>query len=188
MVAVALLGMVATVVWAQGIPVPSTVQVETPDGGLAVTLGTQRVAVEATGPGGGNVAVSGTVGLTSQSIADLTVPQCGQIFPLEKLPIDGGVNAIPPLFPDGGSSGDPSRSSITVVNTDTVASHKFTCDLQALDGGYPSCDTASGTGEILTPGDRMTWSVGASRGIYCRACISTPGGVVSMGWREENCR
>lgn len=171
---------------AQGVPVPSTVEVSTPDGGLPVTLGAQRVAVEATGPGGSSVAVIGTVGLTSQSIADLTAPVCGQIFPLEKMSVDGGAHIIPPLLADGGSSGDPSRSSITVVNTDTAASHKIACDLVALDGGLPACDTASGTGELLGPGDRMTFGVGSGRPIYCRGCAAT--GAVTMGWREENCR
>lgn len=135
-----------------------------------------------------NAAVSGTVGLDSQSIADLTAPQCGQIFPLEKIHLDGGVAApIPPFLPDGGFGGDLNRSAITIVNTDNAVGRTMYCDLQALDGGFPSCSTSSGYGELLMSRDRFTWSVGQSRVIYCIACGG--GGVgVDLGWREENCR
>lgn len=144
------------------------------DGGLGVV-------------GNVNAAVTGTVGLDSQSIADLTAPQCGEIFPLEKihLDVDGGPHPIPPLLPDGGFGGDPNRSSITIVNTDTKIVRTTACDLLALDGGLPSCNTGSGYGEILENKDRFTWNVGQSRVIYCLPCNDAG---VDMGYREENCR
>jgi hypothetical protein len=135
----------------------------------------------------GTVTVNGTVALGAQTLADLTAPQCGQIFPLEKihLDVDGGPHPIPPFLDDGGFGGDPNRSAVTIVNTDTVTARTMACDLQALDGGLPSCDTASGYGELLQNSGRFTWSVGQSRVIYCLPC--NPSGV-DLGFREENCR
>ena len=135
----------------------------------------------------GTVNVNGTVGLTSQSIADLTAPTCGgQIFPLEKMHLDAGVTIPVPLFlPDGGFGGDPNRSAITVVNTDNSVGRTMYCDLQALDGGFPTCSTSTGFGELLRSGDRFTWNVGQSRAIYCVACNVNG---VDLGFREENCR
>lgn len=161
--------------FAQGVPIKDPISVQTPDGGLPVSIGD-------------TVPVGGTVALTPESISSLTAPVCGQVFPLAKLSIDGGVNLIPPLLADGGTSGEVNRTSITLANTDTVAAHKVSCDLQALDGGYAGCDAASGYGEILSPGDRMTFNVGAGRPIYCRSCVVGGTGLVSIGWREENCR
>lgn len=134
----------------------------------------------------GTVTVNGTVGLDSQSIADLTAPQCGQIFPLEKIHLDAGVTVPIPFFlPDGGFGGDLNRSAITIVNTDNAVGRTMYCDLQALDGGFPTCSTSSGYGELLTSRDRFTWNVGQSRVIYCVACNVNG---VDLGWREENCR
>lgn len=135
----------------------------------------------------GNVTVNGTVGLDSQSIADLTAPQCGQIFPLEKLQLnqDGGPHPIPPFLSDGGFGGDLNRTAITIVNTDNIVARTVACDLVALDGGLPSCSRNSGYGEILENGVRFTWSVGQSRVIYCLPCNANG---VALGWREENCR
>lgn len=133
-----------------------------------------------------NATVTGTVGLDSQSIADLTAPQCGQIFPLEKLQLDAGViSPIPPFLPDGGFGGDLNRSAITIVNTDNAVARTVACDLLALDAGLPSCSRNSGYGEIIEAGGRFTWSVGQSRVIYCLACGVSG---VALGWREENCR
>lgn len=138
----------------------------------------------------GGLGVVGMVGLTTQAIADLTAPQCavnGEIFPLEKmhLDVDGGPHPIPPFLPDGGFGGDPNRSSITIVNTDTKIVRTMACDLLALDGGLPSCDTGSGYAETLENKDRFTWNVGQSRVIYCLPCNDAG---VDMGYREENCR
>lgn len=167
----ALLGMVATSVWAQGVPVPSVVQVETPDGGLPVTVGAQRVAVEATGPLGDPVIISGstTTTLTPETLAALG-PQPYTLKPSDWVTVNAlSAIPVPPDFPDGGPGSMEGRSEIRIVNASSTA--EVACDPITTDGGLPEWGVR-GT-PLFANGGSSTWELRDNVRVYCRARAGT---------------
>lgn len=159
LVGLALLGMVATTVWAQGIPASSPVQVTTPDGGLPVTVGNQRVAVEATGPAGDPVAVSGTVGLTQSSMNSLTAP-CSTI------------SAAPPVITLTTTAVDVPTTPLTnrtqLIVKNLSNNHIVWCCV-----GAACTPTSTAAYVILTGGDHQDFPVRASTIVRCKSASGT---------------
>lgn len=181
-VGLALLGLVATSVWAQGIPVPSVVQVETPDGGLAVTLGAQRVSVEATGPGGSAVEITGN---TVSTLAPATITALGPdtctVYPRAWQDISpSAASAVPPNLPDGGSGGLEGRTHLLLVNTDDI--NNIACSPMQSDGGLPQWGVL-GT-PLFKNGGSNTWPIKGNVVMYCRA---KAGSVVKVSPEELIC-
>lgn len=182
--ALALLGMAATSVWAQGVPVPDVVQVATPDGGLAVTLGAQRVSVEATGPGGDPVAIFGSVNatLTPATIAALGPPIC-TVAEAHRHNLGTSPEILPVPLADGGTGVIPGRTSWTVFNVDTTDIKTIACRVDPGDGGLPDC-AIPGFGLTVFPnGGSLTFPVRDNETVRCIACTAA----TTIEHTEEAC-
>jgi len=180
----ALLGMVATSVWAQGLPIPTVVQVETPDGGLSVTLGAQRVAVEATGPDGDPVTVLGSVTATlaPESIAALG-PQPETLQSSDWIGISSlAAEPVPADLPDGGPGAMEGRSEIRIVNASFSPTGEVVCDPPTADGGLPEWGVR-GT-PLFSSGGNATWTARDNVRIYCRARVGTNTPVAPLEKRQ----
>ena len=188
LVVLGLVGTWATVTWAQGIPVKDTVTVSgpisvaTPDGGLPVTVGAQRVAVEATGPSGDPVIIMGSVSatLTPASIAALGPAPCTQ-GETKRLALTTTPTPVPANLSDGGVGALSGRTDILLVNSDTV--QRISCRPDPGDGGLPDCATP-GFGLTLFPnGGHASFTARDNVRIRCRTCTGTG----SIEYQEESC-
>lgn len=157
-VAFTLLAMFASVVWAQGVPVRDTMAVVAPDGGMGVTI---PEPVRVVGPTFGEVQVSGTVDLSSATLAGMGNYVC-TTAEAHRL----SLGTTPIIIPVDGVI--PNRTSWTLINQDSVK--KVACRVDPGDGGVPDCDTP-GFGITVQPnGGRLTFPVRETDIVRCVAC------------------
>lgn len=157
--------------------------VSVPDGGLPVTLGGQRVAVEATGPEGGAVSVAGTVGLSGSTLTSLNASLSCTHERARRVGIGGTATPIPPNLADGGSGAMPGRTMMFVQNNNG-GSHDVVCGMDPGDGGVPDCSTP-GYGITLFPRARyIELPIRATDKLLCVACS---GSNVPVEYLERAC-
>ena len=91
------------------------------------------------------------------------------------------AQTVPENLPDGGYSGSLDRTSLLVVNADSL--RKISCGTSQDDGGVPDC-TVPGFGlTLFANGGTATFQT--ARPVVCVAC--TAGGA-SVEYQEETCR
>lgn len=161
------------------------VAVAAPDGGLPVTLGAQRVSVEATGPDGDPVAVFGSVTatLTPATIAALGPAPCIQ-GETRRLPVSGTAIPVPPNLSDGGIGSLANRTDILLVNAGTVGTQTVSCRVDPGDGGVPDCATPGFGLTLQSNGGSASFTARDNQRIRCVACV---GSNVPIEYQEESC-
>lgn len=156
-----------------------------PAGGLPVTLGAQRVAVEATGPAGGPVVTE----LTQQTLDFLNpAPRTCVINPALRIALPATPTTIPRLLPDGGYPALSGRTLIHAINSDDK--DRVVCDVARSDGGLPDCVTPTvsvdGNGLPLDPnGGSHDFQLADTVRLYCLACVGS--GTAEFTYQEDSC-
>jgi hypothetical protein len=177
LIACGVVALLASVALAQGIPASSPVVVSTPDGGLPVTVGAQRVAVEATGLGGSAVEVN----LTEATIAAIGPHACTH-GGVRRLALGATPEAVPNNLPDGGSGAFPGRTMITLQNVD--GNHDVACRFDPGDGGLPDC-AVPGYGLTVFP--RARYVELPARATDTLLCVACTGVNVPLEYLERSC-
>lgn len=156
-VGVAVIGAVAL---AQSVPVRKQAV-----GIQGVTLNGERVAVEASGPEGAPIVVSGSVGLSAGALAALAGPTC---VPSDIVRFE--ATATPVIVPVLSLT----RTEVTIRNLSNGAK-TLSCRPDISGGGdLPDCDTP-GFGFTVSPAESVTFSYRSSIVIRCRVCPSGNG-------------
>lgn len=141
-----LLGMLATAVWAQGVPPPHNSDL-----------------VRVVGPTFGEVQVSGTVSLSGSSLSSLGSDICTQAES-HRMSLTTTPTIIPTEAPITG------RTSWTVINIDNTK--RVACRVDPGDGGVPDCDTPGFGITALPNGGTVSFSVRDSDTVRCVACTN----------------
>lgn len=154
-----------------GLPIAGPVSVTAPPGGLPVTI---PDAVRVVGPTFGEVLVSGTVNLSSATLASMGNYVCST-SESRRL----ALGTTPVIVPTGAAM--LNRTGWTLINQD--GNKKVSCRVDPGDGGVPDCATP-GFGITVQPnGGVLTLPIRASNTVRCVAC--TNGAVVEH--TEEAC-
>lgn len=152
------------------------------DGGLPVTLGSQRVSVEATGPGGDPVAIFGstTTTLTPETVAALGPAPCTLRAGDWVTVSSASATPVPPDLSDGGIGAFPGRTAMLLVNASETNS--VVCDPMTADGGTPEWNVRGVP--LFSNGGHNEWEARDNVRIYCRA---KSGVSVAVAPTEKSC-
>ena len=137
--------------------------------------------VRAVGSTFGEVAVSGTVGLSSATVTALG-PQACVNGRAHRIGIDATAEPVPADLPDGGNGALTGRTMLLLQNPD--ATHSVSCSLDPGDGGVPDCATP-GFGFTLIPrAPHVALPLSDAERLLCVACT---GSSVPLEYLERSC-